>query len=235
MVKEIYIYIEGIGNIDETENIPTTRSNFPSRIRSGKETIASLRQGFRKFFQPLYDIGDSKGIEIRLILCGSRRDAYEDFKNGCESHPESFNVLLIDSESQLSDTDTAWEHLRKRKEDQPWILDSLGFDDAQCHLMVQIMETWFIADIDALKQFNGDKFRENKIIVKMEKYQNVELVSKHTLDVWLRAATRDTEKGKYHKTQHAPKILQLLNVARVRKASQYCDRIFTTLSQLMTE
>ncbi len=47
----------------------------------------------------------------------------------------------------------------------------------------------------------------------------------------MRAATRDTYKGKYKKAIHAVEILKLLNVAQVRQASRYryCDRFFKTL------
>jgi len=235
MVSEIRIYIEGIGDSDETAPLPSARPGFRSRIRSGKETTAGLRPGFRKFFQELFDIADSKGIKITSILCGSRRDAYEDFKMALESHPDAFNILLVDSESPVCETDTPWEHLRKRKEDQPWILDSVDLDEACCHLMVQTMEAWFIADIDALTAFYEEGFREEKIQRGMEQYQSVEQVSKDTIDVWLKAATRHTSKGKYKKAIHAPEILKLLNVARVRQASPNCDRLFTTLTQIMAE
>ncbi|MEH2335263.1 DUF4276 family protein [Nostoc sp.] len=166
-------------------------------------------------------------------MCSSRSDAYEDFKIALESQPEAFNVLLIDAESPVDSTLTPWEHLRNRTEDHPWILDAVNFEDEQCHLMVQTMEAWFIADIDALKEFYGEGFREDGILQGMTRYCSVETVSKGTLKVWLEAATRHTEKGKYHKTRHAPKLLTFLNVAKVRQASPYCDRLFTTLAATM--
>ncbi|MEH1902867.1 MAG: DUF4276 family protein [Nostoc sp.] len=53
------------------------------------------------------------------------------------------------------------------------------------------------------------------------------------MKVWLEAATRRTDKRKYHKTNHASKLLELLDVAKVRQASPYCDRLFTTLTGIM--
>ncbi|YAF96937.1 MAG: hypothetical protein AB3A66_04480 [Nodularia sp. CChRGM 3473] len=130
---KIYIYIEGVGDEDDLELLPRQRPGFRSGIRSGKETTTGLRPGFIKFFQELYDIA---GENIKVVMCGSRRDAYEDFKIALESQPEAFNVLLIDAESPVSATITPWEHLRNRNDDHPWILDALNFDDEQCHLMV---------------------------------------------------------------------------------------------------
>ncbi len=63
--------------------------------------------------------------------------------------------------------------------------------------------------------------------------RSVEIVSKTTLKVWLEAATCHTENGNYHKTTHAPNLLALLNVARIRQASPDCDRLFTTLTAIM--
>ncbi|RCJ21063.1 hypothetical protein A6S26_24975 [Nostoc sp. ATCC 43529] len=201
-------------------------------MRSGKETTTGLRPGFIKFFQELYDIA-AENINIFIVMCGSRRDAYENFKIALQSQPEAFNVLLIDAESSVDSTVTPWEHLRNRTEDHPWILDAVNFEDEQCHLMVQTMEAWFIADIDALRKFYGEEFREDTILHEMARYDSVEKVSKRTLKVWLEAATRRTDKKKYHKTNHAPKLLELLDVAKVRQASPYCDRLFTTLTTIM--
>ncbi|AFY49535.1 hypothetical protein Nos7524_3755 [Nostoc sp. PCC 7524] len=229
---DIYIYIEGAGDEDDIELLPRQRPGFRSGIRSGKETTTGLRAGFRKFFEELYNIA-GENHKIFLVMCGSRRDAYEDFKTALESQPEAFNVLLIDSESPVSSTMTPWEHLRNRTEDQPWILDAINFDNEQCQLMVQTMEAWFIADIDALRTFYGQKFREDTIHQGMARYSSVEQVSKGTLRVWLSAATRRTEKKTYHKTNHAPKLLELLDVTTVRQASPYCDRLFATLQDII--
>lgn len=237
---EIYIYIEGAGNEDDTELMPRQRPGFRSGIISGKETTRSLSPGFYNFFQELYNIADRNDIKIRLIMCGSRVDAYRSFKWGLEDHPEAFNVLLIDSESFVSPDDTPWQHLRKRRDDKCWIQgDDLNYDDDQCHFMVQSMEAWFVADIDALINFYGEGFREEKIICGMAKYQNIEQVSKNTLLQWLKAATRSSQKGTYTKQTkrnpiHSLEILKLLNPSKVRQASPYCDRIFTTIISKMT-
>ncbi|MEA5552078.1 DUF4276 family protein [Anabaena cylindrica UHCC 0172] len=234
---EIYIYIEGAGNEDDTELMPRQRLGFRSGIISGKETTRSLSPGFYNFFQELYEIADNNDIKIRLIMCGSRVTAYQNFKWGLADHSEAFNILLIDSESPVSPHDTPWQHLRKRRDDQCWIQgDDLNYDDDQCHFMVQAMEAWFVADIDALRNFYREGFREEQIMRGMARYENVEQVSKATLFQWLKAATRNSKNGTYKKETkraHALEILKLLNASTVRQASPYCDRIFTTLTAVM--
>jgi hypothetical protein len=55
------------------------------------------------------------------------------------------------------------------------------------------------------------------------------------LEPSLKAATRGTSKGEYQKIQHASKLLELLDVAKVREAAPNCNRLFTTLTKIMGE
>ena len=119
-----------------------------------------------------------------------------------------------------------WEHLKLRDN---W--ESPNVDDIHCHLMVQSMEAWFIADVEALKKYYGQGFKENAI----SKNQNVEKIPKDSLEPSLKTASCNTTKGEYRKIQHAAQLLGMIDVAKVRKASDYCDRLFITLTQKMTE
>ncbi|WP_414542976.1 DUF4276 family protein [Nostoc sp. CCY0012] len=60
-------------------------------------------------------------------------------------------------------------------------------------------------------------------------------MDKNNLEPSLKAATRNTSKGEYQKIKHASKLLELLDVAKVRQASPYCDRLFITLSDKITK
>ncbi|MEG5059903.1 DUF4276 family protein [Microcoleus sp. A2-C5] len=206
MIKEVRIYIEGGGD--------------------GKNTKASLRQGFSSFFKQLVEVAKSKKIKWQIILCGSRNHAFRNFKNALADHPNAFVILLVDSEAPVV-KQSPWDHLKSRDN---W--DSPGVDDTHCYLMVQAMEAWLMADIDTLKRFYGQGFKENAI----SKNTNVEKIEKDLLEPSLKAATRDTKsKGEYQKIQHASKLLEMLDIDKVRKASSECDRIFTTLTELMEQ
>ncbi|MGA9380361.1 MAG: DUF4276 family protein, partial [Phormidium sp.] len=100
-----------------------------------------------------------------------------------------------------------------------------------CYLMVHTMEAWFIADIDALRDYYGQGFQESAI----PKPANVEEIDKDRLASALKKATRNTLKKEYHKTRHASQLLEKLDVTKVRKASPNCDRLFTTLALIMGE
>ncbi|MDP8933893.1 MAG: DUF4276 family protein [Cyanobacteriota bacterium] len=206
MVEEIRIYIEGGGESNDTK--------------------ARLRRGFSSFFKELVQVACSKKIKWNITVCGSRNNAFRDFKNALADHPNAFIILLVDSEAPVKQP--PWEHLKSRDNwDAP-----AGVDETHCYLMVQTMEAWFMADIDTLKKFYGQGFKENAI----PKNINVETIEKDLLERSLKAASRDTKsKGEYQKIQHAAKLLEMLDVDKVRKASSECDRIFTTLTELMEQ
>ena len=204
MVEEIRIYIEGGGE--------------------GKNTKARLRGGFSCFFKELVQVARNKQINWDITVCGSRNKAFRDFKNALADHPNAFIILLVDSEAPV--TQPPWEHLQSRDN---WDLPA-GVDETHCYLMVQAMEAWFMADIDTLKKFNGQGFKENAI----PKNINVEVIDKDLLERSLKAASCDTKsKGEYQKIQHASKLLEMLDVDKVRQASSECERMFATLTALM--
>lgn len=208
MVREMRIYIEGGGDSKNTKNL--------------------MKQGFAKFFKLIADKANSQNIKWNITICGTRNHAFRDFKNALKSHPDAFNVLLVDAEATVNKK-SAWEHLKFRDNwDKP-----TGVNDDNCHLMVQTMEAWFIADIATLKEFYGHGFKENGI----PKNTNVETIPKgenNNLERILKIATDKTKKGEYHKTKHAYKLLELLDVDKIRQASPYCDRLFTTIISKMT-
>src|SRR5215211_9552796 len=120
MVTEVRVYIEGGGN------------NNTSRRR--------VRGGFSSFLNPLRELARQKRLGWNVIVCGPRSEAFEIFKMGSRSHPEAFNVLLVDSEAPVSRP--AWEHLQRQ---DGWKRpESAG--RSQCHLMVQAVEAWIVAD-----------------------------------------------------------------------------------------
>lgn len=199
MVKEIRIYVEGGGNDNDTKK--------------------RLRQGFSIFLKEVIDLARSQRIKWQIITCGSRNNAFKDFKNALTDYPDAFNVLLVDAEAPVNKT--PWQHLKERDN---W--DKPEVDDTCCHLMVQMMEAWFLADVEALKRFYGQGFKENAI----PKNPNVEKMNKTEIYLALQKATKDTSKGEYGKIQHGAKLLEQISTAKVRAASSNCDRLFTNLT-----
>ena len=91
--------------------------------------------------------------------------------------------------------------------------------------MVEIMESWFMADRDALANFYGSNFRSAAI----PQWPDIEGVPKGDVVSKLRRATRDTKKGRYHKGLHGFKILGQLDPNKVMNASPHAKRFISSL------
>ena len=200
MVREIRIYIEGGGN---------------DRLSWRK-----IRAGFGEFFDSLRQLARLHRIEWSIIPCGPRSSTFEDFKLGLKRHPNAFNVLLVDSESPVSLPRR--DHLRLRQQDQ-WKTAALHED--QCHLMVQAIEAWLLADPDAMAEFYGQGFRRNAL----PNQRDVEAIPKDDLMAKIENAVKGTQKKPYKKIDHCAELLKLLDPKKVRTRARHCDLLFTTL------
>jgi hypothetical protein len=199
---EIRIYVEGGGD--------------------SKDSKAEIRRGLGKFLEELREKARSQRIRWNITACGSRKNAYDGFKLAQEKHPNAFNVLLVDSEVPV--TSCPFEHLASS---DGWQTSVLLND--RYHLMVQIMEAWFIADVENLRVFYGIGFNINPI----PKRRDVEQIDKGTILSELAAATRNTQKGEYHKIRHGAKLLGLIDSSHVKQVSPHCERLFQVLSKKM--
>src|SRR5215471_7595512 len=112
VVSEIRLYIEGGGD--------------------GRDTKARLREGFSGFLRELVNLARSKRIKWQIIACGPRNRAFDDFKTALETHPDAFNILLVDAEGPVQVYTRLWQHVQSR---DGWSVPDIG--DEHCHLMVQ--------------------------------------------------------------------------------------------------
>ena len=93
--------------------------------------------------------------------------------------------------------------------------------------MVQMMEAWIIADIDALDAFYGQGFLRKSI----PNPDNVESVEKRRVETSLANSTRHTQKGQYHKIKHGPQLLATIDPRVVRKKAPHCKDLFINLAR----
>ncbi len=183
---------------------------------------SDVRQAFAKFFAKT-DLGESK--RPRVEVCGSREDAYWRF---CTAISQNKNaLLLVDSEDPISSSHEPpqnsqfkpWEHLKKQDNwDKP-----NGAKNEDCHLMVQVMESWFFADWDKVSEFFGQGFKANA-----KPAQAIEKICKNDIYEALSKATRDCKtKEKYSdntKGEHSFKLLGLISADNILKASPWAKR-----------
>jgi hypothetical protein len=129
-------------------------------------------------------------------------------------------LLLVDSEGPLTAAPT--EHIVRG---DGAARELAGIADDQVHLMVEAMEAWIVSDASALSGYYGQGFQASAL----PRNRNIEKVPKQQLFTALEAATRGTQKGRYHKTHHAPELIERLAPATVRKRAPHCDRLFEML------
>ena len=203
MVREIRIYIEGGGERAE-----------------GK---AKLRNGFQVFLRELREKARDRRIRWNITACGSRNSAHDDFNTACQTHPEAFNVLLVDSEGPVNSSPK--QHLRDR---DGWQVNE---SEDQYHLMVQALEAWLIADREAVKQYYGQGFQESAIPAA----QDVEQIDKDLPKSSLDKAAKKTNKEGYQEIRDGARLLAKINPEEVRKKARHCERLFLTLTSKIEE
>ena len=155
----------------------------------------------------------------RIVASGSRENAYDAFKTA-HTRGSGNTMLLVDAEGRVTAAGP-WEHLRQR---DGWSRPPRATDN-QCHLMVQIMESWFLADRETLEDFYGQRFNVNAL----PHNPNIEEVSKQDVLSRLARATRTTQKGSYAKGGHGFAILEKLDPNKVRSASRSAKRFLRAI------
>ena len=85
-----------------------------------KEGKARLRQGMSEFLRKV--VSQTKP-GWRVVACGSRNDAHDAFQNANQTSPETFSVLLVDSEGPV--TQPPRTHLKQRDR---WTLVDINGD-----------------------------------------------------------------------------------------------------------
>ncbi|MCL2167002.1 MAG: DUF4276 family protein [Clostridiales bacterium] len=222
MVKTVKLFVEGGGD-----------SN-------------SLRTECRAAFTAFLQKAGLSGHMPRIVASGSRKSAYDDFCTAIKSGTEA--VLLVDSETAVvtppGDTDynvydyrtwKPWYHLQNRTGQNGTVTDNWDkpsdTPDSDCHLMVESMETWFLADIAAVKGFYGQRFRESSLPSR----EDIENIEKNNVMDALEAATSTTSKGCYDKGNHSFKLLAIIDPAKVIRSSPWAKRFVELLTEKMQE
>ncbi len=181
-----------------------------------KSLRSECREGFRTFIEKA---GLNEKMP-RIVPSGGRENAYKDFE---VAHQYGKAMLLVDAERPV-EQGGSWRHLNNR---DGWPRPA-GATDEQCHLMVQIMESWFLADGDALKEFYGQGYRQNAL----PQNPRIEQITKDDVLDGLDRAARDTSKRGYHKGSHSFEILAKLDAEKVKNASSHAKRFIEALLDL---
>ena len=202
-MSRITIYLEGGGDTANTKS--------------------ALRRGMDAFLDPVKRKAREKSWRWSLVACGGRDATYQRFRDAVAARPDEIAVLLVDAEAGVGNS-APHEHLHTRDH---W--DLAFASSGTVHLMVQVMETWIIADTDALAGYYGQGFHANALPAT----DQLETVKKDIIIRGLHQATRMTQKGPYHKIRHAD-LLKCIDHRKVRQRCPACNGFFSTLEKWIT-
>ncbi len=177
-----------------------------------------FREGWQVFFQK----AGLAGRMPRTFRGGGRNATFDAYQTAVRmKKPDELPLLLVDSEGLISEGTTEWDHLKTRDGwDRP---ENSGTKDA--FLMVCCMETWFLADREALKRFFHDCWRDSAV----PQWANLEAIPKEMIFEKLALATAGCGKKAYAKGKRSFEILKVIDPAIVEAKCPGAKRLLDRL------
>jgi hypothetical protein len=170
-----------------------------------------LREGFRIFFGKLLPKIGEREIEFHLVAGESGAETAKKFQTASKQKRRQ-DVLV----------------LSLRDSEGPRTLDSKN--DTREHWMVELMESWFLADSHALEEHFGAGFKPPTTP------RNIELIPKPDVYRKLKDASKDCGNPYTDRTKsdHARRLLANIDPRKVRQAAPHCDRLFNTIEKALS-
>lgn len=186
----------------------------------GKGKAGPLRIALRAFLSSVFRSATALGWQIKIVECQGRGNACNCFLRA-RNLPDTHALLLVDSEVSVGRSPR--EHLQSHDR---WQIGNLSAEDF--HLMVQVMETWLVADPSALAEYYKDGFDA----ASLPRHTDLEQVSKPDVLSALKKATKGTSKGPYQKL-HAFEILPRMSSGTVRGKCRHRDHFLSRVEALL--
>lgn len=183
-----------------------------------KEQHARCREGFRK----LMEQSGLRGHMPRIVAGGSRSATYRQFTKA-QLDSEKISILLVDSEEPI--TQSPWAHVLRRDQ---WERPS-GATDDQLQFMATCMETWIIADRQALSRFFGANLNEKALLPLNDLEQRRRDEVQETLEQATRPCGPDRQ---YKKGRRSFQVLASLDPQTLTRYLPHFRRLIDTLNSL---
>ena len=192
-------------------------------VEGGGDSSESLRTECRRGFRKLLEKAGLKGRMPRIVPCGGRRNAYEQFCTAL-ANGETDSVLLVDAESKVV-RESQWRHIAEREADG-WRKPPQATDE-HLHFMTECMESWFLSDKSALSRFFGNGFN----VKALPANPDIEQVPKRDVLRGLETASKNTTKGVYGKGAHSFKILAEIDPEKLRDSAPGAAKLLKHLKE----
>ncbi len=179
---------------------------------------------FRAGWNAFFEAAGLKGRMPRVVRGKGREQTFDLFLTAVRNPREGeIPLLLVDSEGPVAPGHGVWQHLKARNGwDRPQ-----GASDHQAFLMVQLMETWFLADRQLLRDFFGAALREKPL----RKWPDLEKVDQDKVLMALDQATAGCSKT-YSKGKVSYQLLARLKPKRVEEMCSHARALLERLRSL---
>ena len=185
----------------------------------GKDLRGRFRRGWQAFFGAA-----GVGSRIKIVRGAGRQQTFKRFVSAVsDPRSDTIPLLLVDSEEAVAAGQSVWRHLVDR---DGWRKPK-DADEDQAFLMVQVMETWFLADTDGLRRYFGEGFRDRAV----KHWPILEDVPKSTALKALESATKECRKP-YAKGKTSFELLGEVDPARVAAACPHAEALLQRLRAL---
>lgn len=184
----------------------------------GKYLEICFQKAWTKFFQ-------AAGLEGRMprpLRGKGRQNAYDSFCTALANAKKGeMPLLLVDSEAAVHSDHNVWQHLKTRDNlDKP---PQAG--DQHAYLMAQNMETWLLADPEALQTYFGSEFNLRKIPA----WPDLEKVAKIDVYTALERATTTCKEKSYAKGKVSFEALSAVSPQKVAEKCPQAKRLLDFL------
>lgn len=187
---------------------------------------ADFRQAMSAFFEATV-LGATR--RPRVVVCGGRDHALDSFTTAINQGKNA--LLLVDSEAPVSSIHCTkplanfmpWAHLLGR---DGWHRPAAA-SDADCHLMTQCMESWFLADWSTTERFFGQGFK----VAALPKGPVEDIPKEAVYDALASASAKCKPKAPYGKGAHSFKLLALIKPSLIINASPWAERFIDELAR----
>jgi Domain of unknown function (DUF4276) len=183
----------------------------------GKDLDIRFREAWSKFFKA----AGLQGQMPRPVRGKGRKNTYDLFCTALEE-PKTLPLLLVDSEGPVVIGHTVWQHLASYDN---WNKPEKA-DHQQAFLMVQVMETWLLADPEALRGYFGSKFKTDKIPA----WPELEAVPKQSVFDILNKTTAECKERQYAKGKISFEVLAAINPRKVADRCPHAKHLLDFLT-----
>lgn len=194
----------------------------------GGATMKTFRSKCQMFFDKML-VGRDK---LKITPGGGRSQTLALFLASLKSLGKSdYSILLVDAEGPLAPDADKWDHILATITSNAKKPKDLETEDL--HFMVQIMESWFLADPHELSSYYGSAFRAEKL----PKPINGLDIETHLKDVVLKklsAAVKPCQTDGYAKSDGWD-LIALIDPAEVCKVSHFARELRKRLLTLLPE